>query len=57
MSLRDAVEAPVGMFASVQYERALREVRDHLDAAAFDAAWAAGRELTSQEAAAYALSR
>ena len=56
-AVRDTVEAPVAMFASAQYEQALRAVREHLGDAAFDAAWAAGRELTSHEAAAYALSR
>ena len=54
-SVRETIEAPPP--TSPQYERALDDVREHLDDGAFAAAWASGRELTKHEAAAYALSR
>ena len=54
-ALREATGAPLAPVELALYERHVARAREQLDPAAFDAAWAAGRAMTSEQAVAYAL--
>jgi predicted ATPase/class 3 adenylate cyclase len=55
-ALREAAGAPMTPFEREEYERAIAGLRAELDAEALGAAWAEGRRMTADEAAAFARS-
>ncbi|HEX2221063.1 MAG TPA: adenylate/guanylate cyclase domain-containing protein [Candidatus Limnocylindria bacterium] len=56
-AIRELVGAAMLPFERVEYEAALRSLREQLDPTAFGAAWAAGRRLSLDDAVALALAR
>lgn len=53
-AIREAAEAPMLVFERAEYDAAVAKVRERIDGATFDAAWADGRRLSTDEAVALA---
>ena len=54
-AIREAAEAPMLVFERAEYDVAVASVRERLDGPEFEAAWADGRQLGTDEAVALAL--
>ena len=55
-AIREVADAVMVSVQRAEYEAAIGELRNRLDATALDSAWAAGRRLTTDEAVAMVLS-
>jgi predicted ATPase len=55
-AIREVAEAAMNSVERAEYDTAIGQIRDRLDATALDSAWADGRRLTTDEAVALALS-
>ncbi len=53
-AIREVADAPMLLFERAEYDAAVATLRDRLDGSIFDAAWAKGRRLSSDEAVALA---
>ena len=53
-AIREAAEAPMLVFERAEYDAAVATVRQRLDGSTFDAAWADGRRLSTDDAVALA---
>jgi ATP/maltotriose-dependent transcriptional regulator MalT len=54
-AIREAADAPMLVFERTEYDAAIATVRERLEAPEFEAAWADGRRLSTDEAVALAL--